>query len=235
MLLNIFIMKALLITIFLAFPILATAQEYSAALMAARMDLDSVWEHRNIPAADKVCLPAPSNLLRKGQNMSDHDLVVKAINTAKVEGEDAAIPWLLAAFCYDQPAQDRVAKAGKEAVRYIMNKWGDGEQKIAGRITPATSTPVELKVNFTNKTGDWVYFYSLMTDQADGKRECQDYIYAGQLAPNRSQLQVVSKGQYLWIRFADKKDKTACTFKKEYKVGPAPDQQAISGVEYIIE
>lgn len=230
-------MKAFLIALTSLICTSVYGQEYSTALMAAKMDLDSAWFDSKVPAADKVCLPLESHTLRKG--MSKHDCLKMSIRTALKEGSEAAMPWLIAAFCYEQPAQDRVAKAGTEAVRYVMNQWGGGENAIAGRPkTPAETAlkPVEMTVNFTNKTGDWLYMYGLMSEVSEGKEDCKNYKYLGKLAPNRSHMQVISKGKYSWMRFSDKMANDGCgPFKKEHKVGPAPDQSMSNASEIIIQ
>jgi hypothetical protein len=216
---------------------LAQAQEYTPALLAAKMDLDSAWEQRTIPSADRICLPESSNLLRKKQ-LSDHDCLVVAIKTAKTQGAEAAVPWLVASQCYNQPGQDRVSKAGVDAVRYVMNKWGGGQGEIAGFNKPEVIAPkpVDLNMSFTNQTGDWLYIYSLDTDIADGKRACEDYVYVGKLAVNRSYNRSISKGKYVWIRFATKEAKNGCVdFIKEYKLGPKPGQTASVSEEVFIK
>jgi hypothetical protein len=231
-------MKTLFLISAVLFGFSAFSQEYSTALMAAKMDLDSAWYDHEMPAPDKICLPQESHVLRKG--ISKHDCLKMAMGVAMKEGAEAAIPWLTAAFCYEQPAQDRVSKAGPEAVRYVMNQWGDGQAAIAGAVkSPAAvvaAKPVELTINFTNKTGDWLYMYGLMSDEADGERNCREYKYIGKLAPNRSHLQVVSKGRYTWMRFSNEKANDGCgTFKKEHKIGPAADQTLSSSTEIFIQ
>jgi hypothetical protein len=227
-------MKLLFITLCIALSLPLSAQEYSTALMAAKMDLDSAWFSIERPV-DKICLPAESNLLRK-KDMSDHACLEEVIKMAKLEGADAAIPWLKATFCHNQPAQDRVGRAGTEAVRYVMDKWGGGSATIAGAVKAAAVEPVVLKINFTNKTGEILFLYSLFSDQPDGKRDCHEYQYVGQLQPNRSHLQVISKGRYMWLRVSGKKANDGCgEFRKEYKVGPAADQEMSSSDEIIIK
>lgn len=215
---------------------LIQAQEYTPALLAAKMDLDSAWAQRTVPSADKICLPEASNLLRKKQ-LSNHDCLEVAIKTAKEQGAEAAIPWLVASQCYNQPAQDRVSKAGVDAVRYVMNMWGGGQGNIAGFSTPdaVAPKPVELSMSFTNQTGDWVYMYTIDTDIPNGKRACEDYVFIGKLAVNRSYQRVISKGKYVWIRFATKEAKNGCVdFIKEYKVGPKPEQTSSTSEEVFI-
>lgn len=216
---------------------LVQAQEYTPALLAAKMDLDSAWTHRTVPSSDKICLPEASNLLRKKQ-LSDHDCIVVAIKTAKEQGPEAAIPWLVASQCYNQPGQDRVSKAGVDAVRYVVNMWGGGQGEIAGFSKPeaVAPKPVELSINFTNQTGDWVYMYSIDTDMPDGKRACEDYVFIGKLAVNRSYQRVISKGKYVWLRFATKEAKNGCVdFIKEYKAGPKTDQTSSTTEEVFIK
>ena len=136
-------MRLLFIALCISCSFTLSAQEYSAALMAAKMDLDSAWFNVERPV-DKICLPAESNMLRK-KDMSDHACMEESIKMAKLEGAQAAIPWLLATFCHNQPAQDRVNRAGEEAVRYVMNQWGGGEGTIAGTRPAAAAEPVVIK------------------------------------------------------------------------------------------
>lgn len=228
-------MKHLLILLCITCSVSLSAQEYSTALMAAKMDLDSAWIKAGQPIAGSVCLPQELKLKRT-EGMSNHDCLEKAIKVAKTEGADAALPWIMTAFCYDQPAQDRIGKAGKEALYYIMDQWGGGRETIAGQpVPPPTVEPVVLKINFTNKTGDFVYLYSLMTDEADGRRDCKEYKFTGVLNPNRSHLEAIGKGRYMWIRISKIKDKGPCDEFKEYKVGPKPDQTFSTTEEIFIQ
>ena len=227
-------MRLLFIALCISCSFTLPAQEYSAALMAAKMDLDSAWFNVERPV-DKICLPAESNMLRK-KDMSDHACMEESIKMAKLEGAQAAIPWLLATFCHNQPAQDRVNRAGEEAVRYVMNQWGGGEGTIAGTRPAAPAEPVVMKINFTNKTGEILFLYSVFSDKPDGKRDCKEYKPVGPLQPNRSHLQVIPKGRYMWMRVSGRKANDGCgEFKKEYKVGPKPDQTLSNSDEIIIQ
>lgn len=198
---------------------LVNAQEYTVALRAAKMDIDSAWERTVVPAADRICLPNESNLMR-GKQLSDHDCIKNAINSARTRGYEESLKWLIAAHCYDPSAQDRVAKAGNDAVRYVMNQWGGGQQYIAGAApAPAAhEAPPVLNISFTNHTGEWVHLFSLDTDQPDGQKACGEYSYLDRLATNRAYLRTVPKGRYVWIRFSATKD--GCKeIIKEYKLG----------------
>ena len=202
------------------------AQEYTPALMAAKMDLDSAWARTIAPSSDKICLPEQSNLLRKKQ-LSDHQCIENAMAAARTQGPDAAIPWLIASQCYNAAAQDRVSKAGIDAVRYVMNTWGGGQAGIVGTATAVEVTePVMLNLSFMNQTGDWMYVYEVTTDVPEGKRPCEEYRFLTKVAVNRPYLRKIGMGQYAWIRFSTKSAKNGCgEFIKEFKVGPTPDQK----------
>ena len=229
-------MKRLLFTFCLVVTGMAYAQEYSPALLAAKYDIDRAWTDYSRPDAFRVCLPEESYRLRKA-NISDHACIVNAIRSAKSTGTEAAIDWLTAAQCRNPGAQDRVRKAGIDAVRYVMNTYSSGEEDIAGYTTlVAPPPPAELNINFTNRTGERVYMYSLMTDQATGKRNCQDYTFGGNIVPNRSSLHIIPKGKYMWVRFKKTQSKDGCgSYMKEYKVGLTPDQNMTVTQEIIIQ
>lgn len=218
-------MRSLLTVLCLLVMNRAQAQEYTPALMAAKMDLDSAWARTIAPSSDKICLPEQSNLLRK-KLLSDHQCIENAIAAARTQGADAAMPWLIASQCYNPAAQDRVAKAGTDAVRYVMNTWGGGQAGIVGAPTAVEVTePVMLNLSFMNQTGDWMYVYEVMTNAPEGKRPCEEYLYVTKVAVNRPYLRKIGKGQYAWIRFSDKKANNGCgEFLKEFKVGPTSDQ-----------
>jgi hypothetical protein len=226
-------MKSLLLSVCCLLALGAQAQQYSAALEAARYDIDRAWADYDRPSAFRVCLPEESNQLRR-MNISDHATIVNAIKAANTVGPEAAMDWLIASQCRNPRAQARVREAGVDAVRYVMNRWGGGEEGIKG-YTKAEETPT-VTVSFTNKTGGRLSMYSLMTDQADGKRPCSDYKYAGDMLPTKSTLHQIDKGQYLWIRFKTTKDKDGCgTFKKEYKLGPDAAQAVSTQQEIDIQ
>ena len=219
-----------LVTIFcLALAQLVSAQEYSEALRAAKMDLDSAWAQTTIPSTDEICLPQSDHLLRKKQ-LSNHDCLEVAIKTATEQGAEAAMPWLLASQCYNPPGRDRVNKAGADAVRYVMNMWGGGQGKIAGFDTPEVLAegPIVTNYSFTNQTGEVVFFYTIDTTIADGRVGCSDYKYQGMLQVNRSYNTPVAKGRYLWIRFSKSRNNNGCDdIVKTYNVGPKSDQSVI--------
>ncbi len=222
-------MKTLLTIFCLAIAQFVNAQEYKEALLTAKMDLDSAWAQTTVPATDQICLPEQSHLLRKKQ-LSNHDCLEVAIKTARAQGAEAALPWIIASQCYNPAGQDRVSKAGVDAVRYVMNMWGGGQAQIRGFATPAVLAPESIVTNysFTNQTGEVVFMYSLDSDVAEGSRDCKDYVFRGNLAVNRSYNTPVPKGKYLWIRFASKKANDGCLeVFKEFKVGPTPDQQVV--------
>lgn len=220
----------MLLTIFcLAIAQFVNAQEYKEALLTAKMDLDSAWAQTTVPATDQICLPEQSHLLRKKQ-LSNHDCLEVAIKTARAQGAEAALPWIIASQCYNPAGQDRVSKAGVDAVRYVMNMWGGGQGQIRGFATPEViaSEPIVTNYSFTNHTGEVVFMYTLDTDVAEGSRDCKDFSYRGTLAVGRSYNTPVAKGKYLWIRFAAKQGKDGCLEAfKEFKVGPKPDQTVV--------
>lgn len=223
-------MKTLLTIFCLAIAQFANAQEYSEALMTAKMDLDSAWAQTTIPSTDQICLPERSHQLRKKQ-LSNHDCLEVAIKTARAQGAQAALPWVIASQCYNPAGQDRVSKAGIDAVRYVMNTWGGGQGQIKGFSTPEVLAPEPIVTNyrFTNETGGVVYIYTIDTTLADGNAGCNDYAYMGMLQVGRSYNTPVAKGRYLWIRFSKTRDNNGCDdIVKSFKVGPKPEQNVVA-------
>jgi len=230
-------MKTLLTIFCLAITQFVQAQEYTAALAAAKMDLDSAWAQTTVPASDQICLPEQSHLLRKKQ-LSNHDCLEVAIKTARAQGAEAAVPWVVASQCYNPAGQDRVSKAGVDAVRYVMNTYGGGQAGIRGFNTPQVVAPEPVVTNysFTNQTGEVTFMYTLDTDSPEATHDCKDFVYKGTLAVGRSYNTPVAKGKYLLVRFAPKQGKDGCLEAfKEFKVGPKPDQTVVMKEQLFIK